>query len=71
VIYPGGNIDIEESLRAWASTQDLSFGQMAKSLRLVLTGQSISPSLTHVMEALGQDWSLLRMQDAVDKSSSP
>ena len=58
--------NIEESLRTWASTRDISFGHMAKPLRLVLTGQSISPSLTHVMEALGQDWTLLRMQDAVN-----
>jgi glutamyl-tRNA synthetase len=56
---------IEESLRAWATEQAVTFGAIAKPLRLVLTGQPISPSLTDVMVALGQEWTLLRIHQSM------
>jgi len=57
--------EIEQSLRAWSETRGIKFGQIAKPLRLVLTGASVSPSLTDVMVALGQEWTLLRIQDSL------
>jgi glutamyl-tRNA synthetase len=59
---------IEEFLRQWSNTHSLSFGSVAKPLRLVLTGQPISPSLTDIMVALGKETSLLRMQNSVNAS---
>jgi glutamyl-tRNA synthetase len=56
--------NLEETLRLWAKERDLSFGAVAKPLRLALTGCTISPSLTDVMVALGQEWTLLRIQQA-------
>ncbi len=62
---------IEGFLREWSNTHSLSFGAVAKPLRLVLTGQPISPSLTDIMLALGKESSLLRMQNSVNASVCP
>ncbi len=59
---------IEEFLRQWAKTQSISFGAVAKPLRLVLTGQPISPSLTDIMVALGKEITVLRMQNSINAS---
>lgn len=59
---------LEESLRAWAKDRGVGFGALAKPLRLIATGQTISPSLTEVMVALGQDWTLARLRHALATS---
>jgi glutamyl-tRNA synthetase len=67
-LSPWTSADIEEYLRQWSQEKHLSFGAVAKPLRLVLTGQPISPSLTDIMVALGKETSLLRMQNSVNAS---
>jgi len=56
---------LEESMRAWASSQAISFGALAKPLRLALTGQPVSPSLPEVMATLGKRWTLQRIEQAI------
>jgi glutamyl-tRNA synthetase len=61
---PWTGVHLESALRLWAKEQDISFGAVAKPMRLVLTGQAVSPSVTDVMVALGAEWTLLRIQQA-------
>jgi glutamyl-tRNA synthetase len=60
---PWNSEHIEQQLRQWAKDRHIAFGSIAKPLRQALTGKPVSPSLTDVMVALGQDWTLTRIQD--------
>ena len=53
---------LESFLRSWAKEKNLSFSALVTPLRLALTGHKVSPSITQVMTALGQEWTLSRIQ---------
>lgn len=68
--YEGSFMDagaLEAFMRVWADKNGCSFGKLAKPLRLALTGQSVSPSLTEVMIGLGQDWVCARLRDCINR----
>ena len=64
-IDPWTNTHIEQVLRHHCTAQGIAFKDLALPLRLALTGHRISPSLTDVMMALGKEWSLLRIHNAI------
>ncbi len=58
-------IRLEEQARALAETSTLKLGQVAQPLRAAVTGSSQSPGLFEVMETLGRDETLGRIDDAL------
>ncbi|WP_426163392.1 glutamate--tRNA ligase [Sandarakinorhabdus sp. DWP1-3-1] len=58
-------IQLEEQARALAETSALKLGQVAQPLRAAVTGSSQSPGLFEVMETLGRDETLGRIDDAI------
>ena len=53
---------LETALRGYAQDGDLGFGRVAQPVRVALTGQTASPSLFEVMEILGKEECLARLQ---------
>jgi glutamyl-tRNA synthetase len=58
---------LEQSVRHFADGADLKLGKVAQPLRAALTGSSVSPGIFEVMEVLGRDESLGRLEDALMK----
>ena len=54
---------LEDEVREFAEAEDLKLGKVAQPLRAALTGRAISPSVFDVMETLGKEESLARLQD--------
>jgi len=54
---------IEEAVRAFAEEKGLKLGKVAQPLRAAVTGSNVSPGIFEVLEALGRDEALARMQD--------
>ncbi len=54
---------LEAAVRAHAETTKVKLGQLAQPLRAVLTGAAASPGIFDVMEALGREESLGRLDD--------
>jgi glutamyl-tRNA synthetase len=53
----------EAIVRAYVETEKVKLGQVAQPLRAALTGRSTSPGIFDVLEVLGKDESLARLQD--------
>jgi glutamyl-tRNA synthetase len=53
----------EAVLRAFAEENSLKLGAVAQPLRAALTGRSTSPGIFEVMDVLGRDESLGRLND--------
>jgi glutamyl-tRNA synthetase len=56
---------LEEQVRALADEFGLKLGQAAQPLRAAVTGSSQSPGLFDVMETLGRDETLGRIDDVI------
>jgi glutamyl-tRNA synthetase len=58
---------LEKAFRALADQLKLKPGQFFASLRIAITGRSVSPPLFETMEVLGQDRVQVRIHKALDK----
>ena len=56
---------LETSVKALAEANGLKLGKLAQPLRAALTGTSTSPPIFDVLEVLGRDESLARIQDCL------
>jgi len=56
----------EEVVRTYVEETKVKLGQVAQPLRAALTGRSTSPGIFDVLEVLGRDESLSRLQDQSD-----
>jgi glutamyl-tRNA synthetase len=54
---------LETAVKAHAETQGLKLGKLAQPLRAALTGTSTSPGIFDVLDVLGREESLARLQD--------
>jgi glutamyl-tRNA synthetase len=61
-----GNV-LEEQTREFSAIRGISLGVLAKPLRVVLTGEKVSPSLFAVMASLGKKWSIERLKNFLDQ----
>jgi glutamyl-tRNA synthetase len=61
---------LEGELRRFADSGGLKLGAIAQPLRAALTGSLASPSLFEVMEVLGREESLGRIEDAAGRSDT-
>jgi len=57
---------LEETLNSFATAREMKFGKLAPALRAALAGRSATPSVFDMMLVLGQDETLLRLQDAAE-----
>lgn len=57
------NAALEQAVRAFAEEQGLKLGAVAQPLRAALTGRGTSPGVFDVMETLGAEESLARLED--------
>jgi glutamyl-tRNA synthetase len=55
----------EAAVREYAEVNSLKLGQVAQPLRAGLTGRATSPGIFDVLEVLGRDESLGRLQDQI------
>jgi glutamyl-tRNA synthetase len=58
---------VEEIVRSFAEEEQVKLGKVAQPLRAALTGRSVSPGVFDVMETLGRDETLARLQDAAQE----
>jgi glutamyl-tRNA synthetase len=57
--------DLEAAVKAHADGLGLKLGKLAQPLRAVLTGTTVSPGIFDVLEVLGREESLRRIEDQV------
>ncbi len=57
--------ELETAVKAHAETAGLKLGKLAQPLRAALTGTTVSPGIFDVLEVLGQEESLGRLNDQV------
>jgi glutamyl-tRNA synthetase len=55
----------ESAVRAFAEASGLKLGKAAQPLRAALTGKSTSPGVFDVLDVLGRDESLMRIEDQI------
>ncbi len=55
---------VEQIVRSFAEEEQVKLGKVAQPLRAALTGRSVSPGVFDVMETLGRDETLARLDDA-------
>jgi glutamyl-tRNA synthetase len=55
--------ELEGAVRAFAQAESLGLGKIAQPLRVALTGRTVSPSVFDMMEILGKEESLARLED--------
>jgi glutamyl-tRNA synthetase len=56
----------ETAVRVFAEANGLKLGKVAQPLRAALTGKSTSPGVFDVLDVLGRDESLMRIEDQTD-----
>ena len=62
---------ISETISAYIAANDLSMGQVGQPLRAALTGGLPAPDLAPVLEWLGQDEALARIEDQLATANGP
>ncbi|MCP9439861.1 MAG: glutamate--tRNA ligase [Nitrospira sp.] len=58
----------EESFKQFVQEKGMKMGQLAQPVRVALTGRSASPGLFEVMEVLGRERILWRLQQGVERA---
>ena len=59
----------EEAFKKLVEEEGIKMGQLAQPVRVALTGRTASPGLFEVMEVLGQDRTLSRLRQGIDRAS--
>lgn len=54
---------LQEAIKSFAMQTDIKLGKIAQPLRAALTGSNVSPGIFDVLEVLGRDESIARIQD--------
>lgn len=57
--------ELEDAARGYAEAQDIKLGKAAQPLRAALTGGTVSPGIFEVMEVLGREETLARLDDVL------
>jgi glutamyl-tRNA synthetase len=60
----------EESFKELVGEEGMKIGQLAQPVRVALTGRTASPGLFEVMEVLGRDRTLSRLQAGIERAYS-
>ncbi len=65
-VAPWSPSALEQSLRALAENEGVAAGKIFQPLRVALTGMGVSPGIFEVLETLGRDRALVRIERAID-----
>lgn len=65
---PWNEESLETLAREYAESIDLKLGKLAQPLRAALTGSTVSPSVFDIMQVLGREESIARIEAAVQES---
>jgi len=57
---------LHETIEAYLAPKGWSLGKIAQPLRIAVTGKTVSPGIYEVLEALGREKTLRRIQKAID-----
>lgn len=60
----------EESFKTLVGEEGMKIGQLAQPVRVALTGRTASPGLFEVMNVLGRERTLLRLQAGIERAKS-
>ena len=60
----------EESFQQLVEEEGMKMGQLAQPVRVALTGRTASPGLFEVMDVLGRERTLLRLQAGIERTKS-
>ena len=60
----------EEAFKQLVEEEGVKMGQLAQPVRVALTGRTASPGLFEVMEVLGRERTLLRLQAGIARAKS-
>jgi glutamyl-tRNA synthetase len=69
-ITPFEALHIEQAVKAWADQAQIGLGAIAQPARTALTGKTVSPGIFEVMELLGRDTTLARLDAALAMNAS-
>ena len=58
---------IEPALKEYIGSREIGFGKIMSPLRLALTGSNMGPGLMDMMEVIGKDETLRRINTALEK----
>jgi glutamyl-tRNA synthetase len=64
-IEPWRASGLEDVVKAWAETEGIGLGKIAQPARVALTGKAVSPGIFEVMEIIGQERTLARLDAAI------
>jgi glutamyl-tRNA synthetase len=59
----------EESFKSLVEEEGMKMGQLAQPVRVALTGRAASPGLFEVMEVLGRERTLFRLQKGIERAT--
>jgi len=62
---------LEKHLRGWCESHGLSAGKLIHPIRLALTGKTVSPGLFELMNVLGRETVLRRLEKAINMFARP
>ena len=57
--------DLEETFRSFLEEKDIKLGKIAQPLRVALTGKTVSPGIFEVMDVLGKEETIKRLDRAL------
>jgi glutamyl-tRNA synthetase len=66
-VEPFERVALEAATNVWMEKESIAFKDYAQAVRVALTGRSATPGLFEVLEVLGRDRSLARLDDAIGK----
>ncbi|TMM58980.1 glutamate--tRNA ligase [Maribacter algarum] len=62
--------NVETQVKLWITEKELSFGKVMPLLRLVIVGDMKGPHIFDILEMIGKEESIQRIQTAIEKLSS-
>lgn len=62
--------NVETIVKAWITEKELSFGKVMPPLRLVIVGDMKGPHIFDILEMIGKEESIQRIQTVIDKLGS-
>jgi glutamyl-tRNA synthetase len=60
----------EEGFKKLVEEEGIKMGQLAQPVRVALTGRTASPGLFEVMEVLGRERTLIRLQEGIERAKA-
>ena len=62
--------ELERAFHAVVERHGLKLGKLAQPVRVAITGRTASPGIFETLAALGRDWTLARLDTALDRTGA-